>query len=166
MDQEILVPDNGVESDTEEALPFLTSDFFADSLGGILESEDSSMGTQRLLDMKPNLIEPTVTVASSFKYSANPLKAENTETEDITSLDLSINLNLKLGDFPIGENVLSSPSVTFMQIHTLNDPFKDQGKVLSFMNSDVTIAGLSVPFMLPNDFALTLAHSYVASHSV
>ena len=155
-----------VVDNSSDDMPFLTADFFADSLGGVMDSQDSSMGTQRLLDMKTTLVEPTVSIATSFKYSANPLKAEKSETEDITSLDLSLNLNLKLGDFPIGENVLSSPSITFMQIRTLNDPVGDQGDDLSFMNSDVTIAGLSVPFMLPNEFMLTLAHSYVAPFTV
>lgn len=152
-------------STSVEPLPFLNADFFADSLSEAYTMEEDPMGEQRLLQVRNSTITPSVTASSYFIHTNNPLKQpeNNKNLDDITNLMLSLNLSLGVGEFGIGENVVVTPNLTFVRQRVFVDPVKDQGSAFlkdEKQNTDSTSFGLSIPFLLPNDFRLTFAHSY------
>ena len=138
------------------------SDFLLGNLGSINTDTEDPMGTQRLIQVKSSSITPVVNASTSFKYTSNPDKAKVPTRKDATALDLSLNLNVGLGEYGIGDDVLSVPALTIMQMRTFNDPVKDYGKEMQIYDVDVRVIGLSLPFVLPNDFTLTIGHAYVA----
>jgi hypothetical protein len=144
-----------------DALPFLTSDFFADSLGSI-STEQDPMGTQRLLQIKNSKFSPSLLAGTSFKHTSNPDKAENPQRKNSTTLDLSIGVNLGLGEYAVGDYFVCAPAASLMQMRTYNDPLKKFDKDMQVYDADVFIAGLTAPLVLPNDYTLTFSHSYVA----
>ena len=154
------------------ALPFIygqepvdaivPSDFFIDALSAANTGADDPMGTQRLIQVKDSSITPMVTASSAFKYTSNPDKAKTPTRKDGTSLDLTLNLSVGLGEYGLGDDVLAVPAFNFMQMRTFNDPVGDYGDQMQAFDVDVQMIGVSVPFVLPNDFTLTIGHSYVA----
>jgi hypothetical protein len=144
-----------------DVLPFLTSDFFTDSLVGATTEEDP-MGTQRLLQVKNSRFSPSLLAGTSFKHTSNPDKAENPQRKNSTTLDLTIGVNLGLGEYAVGDYFVCAPAASLMQMRTYNDPLQKFDKDMRVYDADVFIAGLTAPLVLPNDYTLTLSHSYVA----
>jgi len=144
-----------------DALPFLTSDFFAGSLAGATTEQDP-MGTQRLLQVKNSRFSPSLLAGTSFKHTSNPDKTENPQRKNSTTLDLTIGVNLGLGEYAVGDYFVCAPAASLMQMRTYNDPLQKFDKDMRVYDADVFIAGLTAPLVLPNDYTLTLSHSYVA----
>ena len=141
--------------------PALPSDFFADALSQA-KAGDDAMGTQRLVDVKSSELTPTLSLSSSYKYSSNPTKSTSADKlEDGTTFDLSLMMMMGLGEYGIGDDVLSTPSLMLMHMRTYNDPVQDFGHDLRALDMDIQIAGLTIPFVLPNDYTLSVGNTYV-----
>ena len=139
------------------------SDFFMNALNAAKSSSDDPMGTQRLIQVKDSSITPMVTASTAFKYTSNPDKSNiATRRQDGSTLDLSLNLNVGLGEYGLGDDVLAVPSFMFSQTRTFTDPVRDYGDEMELYDVDVQMIGLSIPFVLPNDFTLTIGNTYVA----
>lgn len=146
------------EENSSSALP---SDFFAGALEDA-KSSDDELGTQRLVEVKSSKLTPSLSLSTSFKYVNNPEKnSVITRKRDGTVLDLSLMFMLGLGEYGIGDDILSTPSIMLMHMRTYNDPVRDFGDEMRLFDVDVQIAGLSVPFVLPNDFTFTVGSTYV-----
>ena len=141
------------------------SDFFADALAKAKAGNDA-MGTQRLVDVKSSELTPSLSLSSSYKYTSNPTKSTApSKPEDGTTFDLSLMMMMGLGEYGIGEDVVSSPSLMLMHMRTYNDPVKDFGTDLRGLDMDIQIAGLTIPFVLPNDYTLSVGNTYVRAIS-
>jgi hypothetical protein len=137
------------------------SDFFADALAQA-KAGDDAMGTQRLVDVKSSELTPSLSLSSSYKYTSNPTKSTAaSKPEDGTTFDLSLMMMMGLGEYGIGEDVVSSPSLMLMHMRTYNDPVKDFGTDMRALDMDIQIAGLTIPFVLPNDYTLSVGNTYV-----
>jgi hypothetical protein len=66
-----------------------------------------------------------------------------------------------LGEYGIGDDILSTPSLMLMHLRTYNDPVQDFGHDLRALDMDIQIAGLTIPFVLPNDYTLSVGNTYV-----
>jgi hypothetical protein len=155
---EVKAPAGGGDS----AVP---SDFFADALAKA-KAGDDAMGTQRLVDVKSSELTPSLSLSSSYKYTSNPTKSTApSKPEDGTTFDLSLMMMMGLGEYGIGEDVVSSPSLMLMHMRTYNDPVKDFGTDLRGVDMDIQIAGLTLPFVLPNDYTLSVGNTYVRAIS-
>ena len=119
------------------------------------------MGEQRLLQVRNSSLAPSVAFSSSYNYSSNPEKVANPTKKDGTTLNLSITFNLGLGEYGLGDEVVCAPAFSFAQMRTFTDPFRDHGKSMQVYDLDTQIASLSLPFVLPNDFSLTVSNAYV-----
>jgi hypothetical protein len=142
------------------------SDFFTGALdlSSVGSENDNAMGTQRLVDVKSSRLTPTLGASVGYSYTSNPSKVESSSTgyvQDGVSAQMNLSFNMGLGEYGLGEDVLATPTLMLMQMRTYNDPVKDYGSAQKVFDVDVQIAGFSVPFVLPNDFILTLGHSYV-----
>ena len=136
------------------------SDFFADALAKA--KADDAMGTQRLVDVKSSELTPSLSLSSSYKYTSNPTKSKTaSKAEDGTTFDLSLMMMMGLGEYGIGEDVVSSPSLMLMHMRTYNDPVKDFGTDMRALDMDIQIAGLTIPLVLPNDYSLSVGNTYV-----
>jgi hypothetical protein len=143
------------------AASVLPSDFFADALAQA-KSSDDAMGTQRLVDVKSSELTPSLGLSSSYKYTSNPTKSTSGDKlEDGTIFDLSLMMMMGLGEFGIGDDILSAPSLMLMHMRTYNDPVQDFGHDLRALDMDIQIAGLTIPFVLPNDYSLSIGNTYV-----
>jgi hypothetical protein len=156
-----------IQGSTEEPLPFLTADFFADSLSDAYTLEEDPMGTQRLLQVRNSTLTPSVSASSSFNYTSNPFKQpdEFKTHSKATSLELSLSFNLGLGEYGIGDEIVCAPAFSFIQMRNFMDPIEDYGTEFSKdpgLNTDTQIASLTMPFVLPNDFSLVVSHTYTA----
>ena len=141
--------------------PALPSDFFADALNQA-KAGDDAMGTQRLVDVKSSELTPSLTLSSSYKYTSNPTKSTSADKlEDGTTFDMSLMMMMGLGEYGIGDDVLSTPSLMLMHMRTYNDPVQDFGHELRGLDMDIQIAGLTIPFVLPNDYTLSVGNTYV-----
>ena len=152
---------------SDDPLPFLNADFFADSLAEAYTLEEDPMGAQRLLQVRNSTLTPSVVGSSSFNYTSNPFKqSKSTKTHSkATSLDLSLTFNLGLGEYGVGDEVVCAPAFSFIQMRSFMDPIEDYGKEFlkdPGLNTDTQIASLSLPFVLPNDFSLVFSHTYTA----
>ena len=108
------------------------------------------MGTQRLVDVKSSELTPSLTLSSSYKYTSNPTKSTSADKlEDGTTFDMSLMMMMGLGEYGIGDDVLSTPSLMLMHMRTYNDPVQDFGHELRGLDMDIQIAGLTIPFVLP-----------------
>ncbi len=137
------------------------SDFFSDALAQA-KAGDDAMGTQRLVDVKSSELTPSLSLSSSYKYTSNPTKSTaSNKSEDGTTFDLSLMMMMGLGEYGIGEDVVSSPSLMLMHMRTYNDPIKDFGTDLRALDMDIQIAGLTIPLVLPNDYTLSVGNTYV-----
>ena len=130
--------------------PALPSDFFADALSQA-KAGDDAMGTQRLVDVKSSELTPALSLSSSYKYSSNPTKSTIADKlEDGTTFDLSLMMMMGLGEYGIGDDVLSTPSLMLMHMRTYNDPVQDFGHDLRALDMDIQIAGnLRFPLFSP-----------------
>ena len=138
------------------------SDFFMSMLNAAKDQTSDPMGTQRLIQVKDSSITPVMTASTAFKYTSNPDKIKSPTRQDGSTLDLSLNLSVGLGEYGIGDDVLAVPSFSFMQMRTFTDPARDYGDDMKAFDVDVQVIGFSIPFVLPDDFTLTFGHSYVA----
>ena len=138
------------------------SDFFIDALKSAKDDSNDPMGTQRLIQVKDSSITPVVTASSAFKYTSNPDKIKNPTRDDGTTLDLTLSLNVGLGEYGIGDDILAVPAFSFMQMRTFTDPIREYGDDMQAFDVDVQVIGFTLPFVLPDDFTLTIGHSYVA----
>ena len=162
---------------SDEPLPFLNADFFADSLAEAYTLEEDPMGAQRLLQVRNSTLSPSVQFLSYLAHNSNHMgvsesqldknKAES-KISDAFSYNLSLILSLGLGEYGLGDDVISTPNISFSRSRSFVDPFRDYGDLYatsSQMNSDSLGLNLSVPFRLPNDFGLDFAHSYNSIHT-
>ncbi len=148
-------------SSAPESQPVLPSDFFAGALADAKLSEDE-LGTQRLIDVKSSELSPSLSLSSSFKYTSNPEKSNlPSKKEDGTTLDLSLMFMLGLGEYGIGEDVICNPSFMLMHLRTYNDTVKHFGTDMRLFDVDVQIASLTFPFILPDDYTLSIGNTYV-----
>jgi hypothetical protein len=151
----------GAEAPGDAGNSAVPSDFFADALAKA-KADDDAMGTQRLVDVKSSELTPSLSLSSSYKYSSNPTKSKvASKSEDGTTFDLSLMMMMGLGEYGIGDDVVSSPSLMLMHMRTYNDPIKDFGTDMRALDMDIQIAGLTIPFVLPNDYSLSVGNTYV-----
>jgi hypothetical protein len=144
-----------------ESSAVLPSDFFAGALADAQNSEDE-LGTQRLVEVKSSKLTPSLSLSSSFKYVNNPEKnSVVTRKRDGTILDLSLMFMLGLGEYGIGDDIISTPSLMLMHMRSYNDPVKDFGYDMRLYDIDVQIAGLTIPFVLPHDYTFSIGNTYV-----
>ena len=147
------------------AQPFLPSDFFSGALEAAGQSDP--MGTQRLIDVKSGLT-PSIAFSTSYNYSSNPIKVPKDSAghiQDGFNAMLNLSVNMGLGEYGVGDDVLVAPAFMLMHMRTYNDPVNDYGGSeidgsLKVFDVDVQIAGVTVPIIFPNDYTLTLGHSY------
>jgi hypothetical protein len=143
---------------------FLSADFLAGALQSTKIEDEDSMGTQRLIDVKNSQLSPSLSASFGYNYSSNPVKVRADSPgylQDGVTAQMNLSFNLGLGEYGIGDEVLATPSFMLMQMRTYNDPVKDYGKTQNVYDVDVQIVGFSMPFVLPDDFIVTLGHSYV-----
>jgi hypothetical protein len=164
------------ESSVGEPLPFLNADFFADSLSEAYTLEEDPMGAQRLLQVRNSTLTPSVSISSEILYSDNHAKVSETqlttnknngEISDAITFNLSLNFNLGIGEYGLGDSVVLAPSFTFINSRSFLDPFHDYGERYSknrSMNMDTLMLQLTLPFVLPNDFYINIQHTYVAPY--
>ena len=139
----------------------LPSDFFAGALEDAKSSNDE-LGTQRLVEVKNSDLTPSLSLSSSFKHVRNPEKnSVATRKRNATTLDLSLMFMMGLGEYGIGDDIVSTPSIMLMHMRTYNDPVGKFDHDLRIFDIDVQIAGLSIPFVLPDDYTLTVGNTYV-----
>ncbi len=157
--------DSNESSPAQPDSPFLSSDFFSGALAEAQEADaKDAMGTQRLVQVKSSDLTPAVALSTAFKYTSNPEKAAEPSKKDGTTADLSLTFTMGLGEYGIGEEVICTPSFMFMQMRTFTDPVRDYGDYMELYDVDVLVAGLSLPFILPNDYSLTIGHTYAAPY--
>ena len=151
-------PSKPLSSSYDEPTSFLSADFFADSLSEAYTLEEDPMGEQRLLQVRNSTLTPSVVGSSSFNYTSNSEKVAQNEKEG-TSLNLSLTLNLGLGEYGIGDEVVCAPAFSFVQMRTFTDPFGDYGNEMKVYDLDTQILSLSLPFVLLNEFSV-IVHNY------
>ena len=146
---------DGVDAD------LFNSGFFSDVLDQAKQSDDA-MGTQRIVDQRKSRFEPSLLFSTNYNYNSNPLAAADNakvwEDGFVTSFNLGFNLGL--GEYPIGDEVLFTPSLYLSHSRTYYDLVKDNGGSSKYLDSDSQIVSVSFPFALPNDFALRISHTY------
>jgi hypothetical protein len=146
---------DGVDAD------LFNSGFFSDVLEQTKQSDDA-MGTQRIVDQRKSRFEPSLLFSTNYNYNSNPLAAADNakvwEDGFVTSFNLGFNLGL--GEYPIGDEVLFTPSLYLSHSRTYYDLVKDNGGSSNYLDSDSQIVSVSFPFALPNDFALRISHTY------
>jgi len=139
----------------------LPSDFFAGALADATAFSDEA-GKQRLIDVKSTALTPALAFGSSFKYINNPEKNSLiSRKRDGSALDVSLTFTMGLGEYSLFDFAVCAPSLMLMHMRTYNDPNKDFGEEMEAYDVDVQIAGLSLPFVLPHDFTVTLGNTYV-----
>jgi hypothetical protein len=145
----------------------VNADLFNSSFfDGVLDQADTgddAMGTQRLIDLRGSTFSPSISFSTNYNYSSNPLKAAsgaNGYKSDGFSATLNLMINLGLGEIGIGDEVLLTPSLAFAQMRTYTDPVRDFGNQMKAFDVDVQILSLAMPFVLPNDFTLSVGHAY------
>jgi len=152
--------------DSVETSDGVNTDLFNSSFfDGVLDQADigeDAMGTQRLVDLRGSSFTPSISFSTNFNYSSNPLKAAKhlKNWEDGFATTMSLMLNIGLGEIGIGDEVLLTPSFALAQMRTYNDPVKDRSDEMKTFDVDVQILSAAFPFILPNDFTLTIGHAY------
>jgi hypothetical protein len=149
------------EQNKADTQPVLPSDFFAGALADATAISDEA-GKQRLIDVKSTTLSPALAFGSSFKYINNPEKNSLiSRKRDGSALDVSLTFTMGLGEYGLFDFAVCAPSLMLMHMRTYNDPNKDFGEEMEAYDVDVQIAGLSLPFVLPHDFTVSLGHTYV-----
>lgn len=153
---------NPVETPDFANSDLINSSFF----DGVLDQADigdEAMGTQRLIDLRGSTFSPSVSFSTNYNYSSNPLKAADDSPSYLSdgfSATFNLMVNLGLGEIGIGDEVLLTPSLAFAQMRTYTDPVRDYGNSMKAFDVDVQILSLAMPFVLPNDFTLSVGHAY------
>jgi hypothetical protein len=138
------------------------SSFFS----GVLEKADTgddAMGTQRLIDLRGSALAPSISFSTNYNYSSNPLKAANDAPSFLSdgfTTTFNLMFTLGLGEIGIGDDVLLTPSIALAQMRTYTDPVRDYGDTMKAFDVDVQIASIAFPFVLPDDFTLSIGHAY------
>jgi len=137
------------------------SGFFSDVLDQAKQGDDA-MGTQRIVDQRKSRFEPSLLFSTNYNYNSNPLAAaDNSKVwEDGFVTSFNLGFNLGLGEYPIGDEVLFTPSLYLSHSRTYYDLVKDNGSSSKYLDSDSQVVSVSFPFALPNDFALRISHTY------
>ena len=151
------------EENVSTANELLNSAFFSEVLENAKEDQDA-LGTQRVVDLEESILKPSLVFSISYNYSSNPLKAADgavNRLDDGFTANFNLAFNLGIGEYPIGDNVVATPSFSLMQMRTYNDPARDFGSDLKAFDVDVQIVSFSIPMVLPDDFTLAIGHSYV-----
>jgi hypothetical protein len=158
--QESSSPKDSIDSSGIDPSLF-DSGFFSDVLDQAKQSDDA-MGTQRIVDQRKSRFEPSLLFSTNYNYNSNPLAAADNakpwEDGFVTSFNLGFNLGL--GEYPIGDEVLFTPSLYLSHSRTYYDLVRDQGDKNKDFDSDSQVVSVSFPFALPNDFALSISHTY------
>ena len=158
--QESIAPDDLINSSGVDPNLF-DSGFFSDVLDQANQGEDA-LGTQRIVDQRKSRFEPSLLFSTNYNYNSNPLAAADNakvwEDGFVTSFNLGFNLGL--GEYPVGDDVLFTPSLYLSHSRTYYDLVKDNGNFFNYLDSDSQIVSISFPFALPNDFALRISHTY------
>jgi hypothetical protein len=158
--QESSSPKDSIDSSGIDPSLF-DSGFFSDVLDQAKQSDDA-MGTQRIVDQRKSRFEPSILFSTNYNYNSNPLAAADNakvwEDGFVTSFNLGFNLGL--GEYPIGDDVLLTPSLYLSHSRTYYDLVKDQGDRNKDFDSDSQVVSVSLPFVLPDDFTLRIAHTY------
>lgn len=140
----------------------LDSSFFS----GVLDQSnagDDAMGTQRIVDLRGSALSPNISFSTNYNYTSNPLKSASSSPNFISdgfTATLNLMFGLGLGEIGIGEDVLLTPSLSLAQMRTYTDPVRDYGNEMKAFDVDVQIASVAFPFVLPNDFTLSLGYAY------
>lgn len=136
---------------------------FFDGVLDQADTGDDAMGTQRIIDLRGSTFAPSISFTTNYNYSSNPLKAAKAApsflSDGFTST-FNLMFTLGLGEIGIGEDVLLTPSMALAQMRTYTDPVRDHGNDMKAFDVDVQIASLAFPFILPNDFTLSIGHAY------
>jgi hypothetical protein len=145
----------------------VNADLFDSSFfDGVLDQADTgedAMGTQRIIDLRGSTFAPSISFSTNYNYTSNPLKAAKnapSRLSDGFTTTFNLMLTLGLGEIGIGEEVLLTPSLAFAQMRTYTDPVRDYGNMMKAFDVDVQIASIAIPFVLPNDFILSIGHAY------
>ena len=141
----------------------LNSSFFGDALDNANANQDA-LGTQRIIDTEDSIFSPSLSFSSSYNYTSNPIKLEESSPnymEDGFTTNFNLSFLLGLGEYPLGDNILLTPSLSLSQIRTYNDPVKDRGEEMKAFDVDVQILGFALPLNLPDDFTLSFRYTYV-----
>lgn len=149
-------PPAGVNAD------LFDSSFF-DGLLDQADTGDDALGTQRIIDLRGSTFAPSISFSTNYNYTSNPLKAAKNapaRLSDGFTTTFNLMLTLGLGEIGIGEEVLLTPSLALAQMRTYTDPVRDYGNVMKAFDVDVQIASIALPFILPNDFTLSIGHAY------
>jgi hypothetical protein len=138
-----------------------SSDFFAGALSDA-NAFDEESGKQRLIQLKSTALSPAFSFSTGYIYKnnmdGNSLVDRN---RDGNALNLSLMISSGLGEFALLDEIVCAPSLMLMQMRTYNDLAKDFGTQYRGGNTDVQIAGVSFPFVLPMDFIFTIGHTYM-----
>lgn len=140
----------------------LDSSFFSGVLDQT-EAVDDAIGTQRLIDLRGSAFSPNISFSTNYNYSSNPLKADSSAPSYLSdgfSATINLMLGLGLGEIGIGDEVLLTPNLSLAQMRTYTDPVRDYGNDMKAFDVDVQIASVALPFVLPNDFTLSLGYAY------
>jgi len=157
--------ENGSSTDSpaDDSAPVsaFSSDFFAGAISDA-NAFDEESGKQRLIQLKSTALSPAFSFSTGYIYKNNPdgnsLKNRN---RDGNALNLSLMVSSGLGEFALLDEIVCVPSLMLMQMRTYNDIVKDFGTQYRGGNTDVQIAGVSFPFVLPMDFIFTIGHTYM-----
>ena len=138
------------------------SSFFS----GVLDQADTgddAMGTQRIIDLRGSAFSPSISFSTNYNYSSNPLKAAKNAPSFLSdgfTTTFNLMVALGLGEIGIGDEVLLTPSIALAQMRTYTDPVRDYGDTMKAFDVDVQIASIAFPFVLPDDFTLSIGHAF------
>ena len=151
---------NTPENDFSE---LLNSSFFGDALDNANADQDA-LGTQRIIDTEDSIFSPSLSFSSSYNYTSNPIKAEKSSPnymDDGFTTNFNLSFLVGVGEYSLGDNILLTPSLSLTQMRTYTDPVRDRGDEMKAFDVDVQILGFAVPLILPEDFTLSIGHTYV-----
>jgi len=163
-----LIAQENNQSDAETgSSPLLDSSTFDSSFfSGVLDQDDAvddPMGTQRLIDLRGTVFSPSISFSTNYNYTSNPLKADSSAPSFLSdgfNTTLNLMVGMGVGEIGIGDAVLLTPSISFAHMRTYTDPVRDYGNDMKVFDVDVQVGSLALPFVLPNDFTLSLAYAY------
>ena len=144
----------------------VNADLFDSSFfSGVLDQSslgDDAMGTQRVVDQRNSLFSPSIIFSTNYNYSSNPLASADNEKiwEDGFLSTFMLGLNLGIGEFALGDEVLLTPSLFLSHSRTYYDLVKDNGDKWKDLDADSQVVSVSFPFFLPKDFVLRVSHTY------
>ena len=139
----------------------LNSSFFGDALDNANADQDA-LGTQRIIDTEDSIFSPSLSFSSSYNYTSNPIKAEKSSPnymDDGFTTNFNLSFLVGVGEYSLGDNILLTLPLSLPRcVLTLIQ--EGLGMVKAF-DVDVQILGFAVPLILPEDFTLSIGHTYV-----